>query len=96
VRHKILDVIGDLALVGARLECHVVADRPGHRGNIAMARRLREHLKKEEGVGVDIAQIMECLPHRYPMLLVDRVLEFEEGRRIVGLKNVTINEPFFG
>jgi len=95
VRHKILDVIGDLALVGARLECHVVADRPGHRGNVAMARRLRAQLNGEEGLGVDIARIMECLPHRYPMLLVDRVLEFEEGHRIVGLKNVTINEPFF-
>jgi len=95
VRHKLLDVIGDLALVGARLRCHIIADRPGHRGNVAMARRMRAKLKGEEGLDLDIDRIMESLPHRYPMLLVDRVLDVDEGHRIVGLKNVTINEPFF-
>ncbi|MDH3734097.1 MAG: UDP-3-O-acyl-N-acetylglucosamine deacetylase [Gemmatimonadota bacterium] len=94
VRHKVLDIVGDLALVGARLECHVVADRPGHRGNIAVAKKLREELTGE-GPALGIETILEYIPHRYPMLLVDRVLEFEEGKRIVGLKNVTINEPFF-
>lgn len=95
VRHKILDVVGDLSLVGARLSCHVVAERPGHRGNVAVATRLRERLKGEEGSGLNITEILEFLPHRYPMLLVDRVLDIEKGRRIVGIKNVTINEPFF-
>ncbi len=94
VRHKLLDLVGDLALVGARLRCHVVAERPGHRGNIAVAKKLTE-LATGEGPVLDIQRILEHMPHRYPMLLVDRVLEFEEHRRIVGLKNVTINEPFF-
>ncbi len=95
VRHKIIDLIGDLALVGARLQCHVTAVRPGHRGNIEVARRLRARLKEREGAVLDINQILEYLPHRYPFLLVDRILEFEAGVRILGLKNVTINEPFF-
>lgn len=95
VRHKILDLVGDLALVGVRLRCHVVAERPGHRGNIAVAKRLKERLDGTHPAGLDIEKILEYLPHRYPMLLIDRVLEFEEGRRIVGMKNVTINEPFF-
>jgi len=95
VRHKLLDLVGDLALVGARLRCHVVAERPGHKGNIAVARRLKERLEGTHAGGLDIEKILEYLPHRYPMLLVDRVLEFEEGRRILGLKNVTVNEPFF-
>lgn len=95
VRHKILDLIGDLALVGARLRCHVVAERPGHRGNIVVAKRLRERLDPTDAAGFDIQTILEYIPHRYPMLLVDRVLDFEEGERIVGVKNVTINEPFF-
>jgi len=95
VRHKLLDLVGDLALVGARLRCHVVAERPGHKGNIQVARRLKERLEGTHAAGLDIEKILEHLPHRYPMLLVDRVLEFEEGKRILGLKNVTINEPFF-
>ncbi len=97
VRHKVIDVIGDLALVGARLRGHVVAHRPGHRGNVALARRLRELLDRAEGTGprLGIEEILQHIPHRYPFLLVDRILEFEPGRRIVGLKNVTINEPFF-
>ncbi|MFQ5689580.1 MAG: UDP-3-O-acyl-N-acetylglucosamine deacetylase [Gemmatimonadota bacterium] len=97
VRHKLIDLIGDLALVGARLRCHVVADRPGHRGNVEVARRLEALLDRERsGVpNLGIQDILEHIPHRYPFLLVDRILEFETGRRIVGLKNVTINEPFF-
>jgi UDP-3-O-[3-hydroxymyristoyl] N-acetylglucosamine deacetylase/3-hydroxyacyl-[acyl-carrier-protein] dehydratase len=96
VRHKIGDVVGDLALVGARVQGHVVADRPSHAGNLALARALREQ-ERQENVRpiVDIQKIMQYLPHRYPMLLVDRIIEFEAGKRIVGLKNVTINEPFF-
>jgi UDP-3-O-[3-hydroxymyristoyl] N-acetylglucosamine deacetylase/3-hydroxyacyl-[acyl-carrier-protein] dehydratase len=97
VRHKALDVVGDLALVGARLAAHVVAERPGHRGNVALARELvaRQEKKALARPILNIEQISQYLPHRYPFLLVDRVVEFEERKRIVGLKNVTINEPFF-
>ncbi len=97
VRHKVIDVIGDLALVGARLRGHVVAHRPGHRGNVELARRLVQ-VDKRQGEGqprLGIEGILQHIPHRYPFLLVDRILEFEAGKRIVGLKNVTINEPFF-
>jgi len=96
LRHKIGDLVGDLALLGARFEAHVVAERPSHAGNVRLARRIVEHARRERrDAVVDITKIMEYLPHRYPMLLVDRIVDFESGRRIVGLKNVTINEPFF-
>lgn len=97
VRHKALDVVGDLALVGARLKAHVIAERPGHLGNVALARELVAMAEKKALARpiLSIEQIMHYLPHRYPFLLVDRVVEFEERKRIVGLKNVTINEPFF-
>lgn len=96
VRHKIGDVIGDLALLGARLRGHVVADRPSHEGNVLLARELRDAAKQGQVRPiVDIQKIMQYLPHRYPMLLVDRIVEFEAGKRIAGIKNVTINEPFF-
>jgi len=96
-RHKALDVVGDLALVGARLRGHVIAERPGHLGNVTLARELVARAEKKALAHpiLDIRQIMQYLPHRYPFLLVDRVVEFEERKRIVGLKNVTINEPFF-
>ncbi len=96
VRHKILDLVGDLALLGRRIHAHIVAERPGHRGNIALARALAEDIRRvENGRILDTQQILETLPHRYPFLLVDRIVEFEPGKRIVGIKNVTINEPFF-
>ncbi len=96
VRHKLGDVVGDLALLGERLHAHVIADRPSHAGNLALARELATSSHRPAGPGiVDIQKIMQYLPHRYPMLLVDRVIEFEAGKRIVGIKNVTINEPFF-
>jgi UDP-3-O-[3-hydroxymyristoyl] N-acetylglucosamine deacetylase/3-hydroxyacyl-[acyl-carrier-protein] dehydratase len=97
VRHKIIDIIGDLALVGARIEGHVLAERPSHRGNVALARRLEGMLwRAPDGApALAINKIMEYMPHRYPMLLIDRVLEFEPGKRLRGLKNVTVNEPFF-
>ncbi|HEX6745938.1 MAG TPA: bifunctional UDP-3-O-[3-hydroxymyristoyl] N-acetylglucosamine deacetylase/3-hydroxyacyl-ACP dehydratase [Longimicrobium sp.] len=97
VRHKALDVVGDLALVGARLNAHVVAEKPGHKGNVALAKELveRHERRKNTRPMLSIEQIFQYLPHRYPFLLVDRVIEFEERKRIVGLKNVTINEPFF-
>jgi len=97
VRHKALDVIGDLALVGARIQGHVIAQKPGHAGNVALAQELIARAEKKALARpiLNIEQIMHYLPHRYPFLLVDRVVEFEERKRIVGLKNVTINEPFF-
>ena len=97
VRHKILDLVGDLSLVGAHIQGHVIAERPSHRGNVAVARRLRNMLTRpaDGGPVLDINRILEYIPHRYPFLLIDRVLEFEGGKRILGLKNVTINEPFF-
>lgn len=96
VRHKVIDLIGDLALVGARIRGHVVAERPGHRGNVEVARRLRTLFEHPEGPPrLTIHEILDYIPHRYPFLLVDRILEFEAGKRIVGLKNVTMNEPFF-
>ena len=96
VRHKIGDIIGDLALIGQRLRVHVIADRPSHAGNLALARDLVAAHNRSNGKPiVDIQRIMQHLPHRYPMLLVDRIIEFEAGKRIVGIKNVTINEPFF-
>ncbi|MGH7506405.1 MAG: 3-hydroxyacyl-ACP dehydratase FabZ, partial [Longimicrobiales bacterium] len=96
VRHKIGDIVGDLALLGGRLRGHVVANRPSHAGNLELAQRLAASARRSSGVPiVDIQKIMQHLPHRYPMLLVDRIVEFETGKRIVGIKNVTINEPFF-
>ncbi len=96
-RHKVLDLIGDLGLLSARLRAHVVARRPSHRGNVALAREILAQAKKRALARpiLDIQQIFQYLPHRYPFLLVDRVVEYEERKRIIGLKNVTINEPFF-
>ncbi|MSR35536.1 MAG: UDP-3-O-[3-hydroxymyristoyl] N-acetylglucosamine deacetylase [Gemmatimonadetes bacterium] len=95
VRHKAGDLVGDLALLGARLRGHVVAERPSHKGNVALARTILRNAPRRGGPVLDIAKIMKMLPHRYPMLLVDRILEIEPGKRIVGIKNVSINEPFF-
>jgi UDP-3-O-[3-hydroxymyristoyl] N-acetylglucosamine deacetylase/3-hydroxyacyl-[acyl-carrier-protein] dehydratase len=97
VRHKIGDVIGDFALVGSRVKAHIIADRPSHAGNLELAKAVSNASKKNGSTQpiVDIQRIMQHLPHRYPMLLVDRIVEYEAGKRIVGIKNVTINEPFF-
>jgi UDP-3-O-[3-hydroxymyristoyl] N-acetylglucosamine deacetylase/3-hydroxyacyl-[acyl-carrier-protein] dehydratase len=94
VRHKALDCVGDLALVGRRVRARVVAHKPSHRGTILLVRELTKQAGKESTV-IGIEEIMKILPHRYPFLLVDRILEIEHGKRIVGMKNVTINEPFF-
>jgi UDP-3-O-[3-hydroxymyristoyl] N-acetylglucosamine deacetylase/3-hydroxyacyl-[acyl-carrier-protein] dehydratase len=97
VRHKAADVVGDLSLLGMRLAGHVIAHRPSHSGNIALGRALLEEFRRDPNGEpiVDVVKIMQYLPHRYPMLLVDRITHFETGKRIVGIKNVTINEPFF-
>ena len=95
VRHKAADIVGDLALTGARIQAHVVATRPSHGGNIALARAIARAGRRSGMPAMDISKIMDYLPHRYPFLLVDRIIEVEGRKRIVGLKNVTINEPFF-
>ncbi len=95
VRHKAGDIVGDLALVGGRIQAHIMATRPSHRGNVALARALSRTGQRRGGVAMDIGQILDVIPHRYPFLLVDRIIEIEGSTRIVGIKNVTINEPFF-
>ncbi len=94
VRHKALDCVGDLVLAGAPIRARIVAHKPSHRGTVALVRALVQHAVREPAV-YSIEDILQVLPHRYPFLLVDRILEIEEGKRVVGLKNVTINEPFF-
>ncbi len=102
VRHKILDVIGDLSLVGTVVECQVVANRSGHGLNRQLGMRLLRIINRErqqrvlvESRTMDARAISRLMPHRFPMLLVDRVLELDGNRRAVGVKNVTMNEPFF-
>lgn len=105
-RHKLLDMIGDLALVGRPLKGHIMAARPGHAANVAFAKRIKAQIKKEKGVKklntydihakpvYDTVQIMNILPHRQPFLMVDKILELTETH-VVGLKNVTMNEDLF-
>ena len=95
VRHKTGDILGDLALVGGRVQAHVVSSRPSHQGNVALAKAIVRTTAPRGGRMLDIERIMEVLPHRYPILLVDRILELTPRKRVVGIKNVTINEPFF-
>jgi len=118
VRHKILDLLGDLYLLGVPLQAHVISSKSGHPSNINLVRKLRERLNSNEPplklmptgapakeipdqaatsekTIMGINQILERMPHRYPFLMVDRILEFEAEKRVVGIKNVTINEPFF-
>ena len=94
VRHKMMDCVGDLALAGVRLQARIVAHKPSHRGTALFVRELQKSMSKEIQV-LGIEEIMKVLPHRYPFLLVDRVIELEPKKRVVGIKNVTINEPFF-
>jgi UDP-3-O-[3-hydroxymyristoyl] N-acetylglucosamine deacetylase/3-hydroxyacyl-[acyl-carrier-protein] dehydratase len=104
-RHKLLDVVGDLALVGTRIRGKVIANKPGHLVNTTFAKKLAKIIKMEKRNNVpsydlnqpplmDIHQIMDVLPHRPPFLLVDRILELSD-RHVVGMKNVTMNEDFF-
>ncbi len=102
VRHKVVDVIGDLALLGCALHGRIVAYKSGHLLNHRLVRRLlsqyqaqRRSQLLEEGGRIDVRAIQRILPHRYPMLLIDRILEVEGSERAVGVKNVTVNEPFF-
>jgi UDP-3-O-[3-hydroxymyristoyl] N-acetylglucosamine deacetylase/3-hydroxyacyl-[acyl-carrier-protein] dehydratase len=94
VRHKAGDIVGDLALVGGRVRAHVIAHRPSHRGNVALARAIAR-AGRRSAFALDIGRILDVMPHRYPMLLLDRIIEVVGNERVVGIKNVTINEPFF-
>lgn len=105
-RHKLLDMIGDLALIGVPLKGHIMAARPGHAANVAFAKKIKAMIKKErkkKSVNVydpaskavlDIKQIMNILPHRQPFLFIDKVIELTKSY-VVGVKNVTMNEEFF-
>ena len=104
-RHKLLDVVGDLALVGVKIKGKVIANKPGHFVNTQFAKKLNRQWKLQKKKNVpdfdltkepvlDINGIMKLLPHRYPFLLLDKVLELSDSH-VVGLKNVTMNEPFF-
>ena len=104
-RHKLLDVIGDLALTGTRIRGKVIANKPGHQVNTQFAKKLAKIIKQEKRNNIpkidlnqtplmDIHQIMEILPHRPPFLLVDRILELSD-KHVVGMKNITMNEDFF-
>ncbi|MEM7037259.1 MAG: bifunctional UDP-3-O-[3-hydroxymyristoyl] N-acetylglucosamine deacetylase/3-hydroxyacyl-ACP dehydratase, partial [Bacteroidota bacterium] len=104
-RHKLLDLIGDLALIGAPIKSQILAARPGHKANVAFAKKIKSLIKQKkiqkkyqkkeaDGVIFDINAIQKILPHRYPMLLVDKITAFSETE-IEGVKNVTMNEPFF-
>ncbi|HMC00298.1 MAG TPA: bifunctional UDP-3-O-[3-hydroxymyristoyl] N-acetylglucosamine deacetylase/3-hydroxyacyl-ACP dehydratase [Flavobacteriaceae bacterium] len=104
-RHKLLDVVGDLALIGTRLKGKVIANKPGHFVNTQFAKKMSKLIKNERRNNVpnidlsqqplmDINQIMNMLPHRQPFLLIDKIFELSESH-VVGLKNVTMNEPFF-
>jgi UDP-3-O-[3-hydroxymyristoyl] N-acetylglucosamine deacetylase/3-hydroxyacyl-[acyl-carrier-protein] dehydratase len=107
-RHKVLDMVGDLALLGMDLQGFVVAHRSGHHTNATLVRRLLQSLEKEKEQSerasaipllpdgtLNIQGLMEVLPHRYPLLMVDRVLEVRPGKSLVAIKNVSVNEPFF-
>ena len=105
-RHKILDVVGDLMLAGKRIMGHVICVKPGHGPNTQLARQLKKafgeiismtppvNIPTGEGA-LDINEVMQILPHRYPFLLLDRIIKFEGDNKCTGIKSVTINEPFF-
>ena len=105
-RHKLLDLIGDLALIGVPLRAQILAARPGHASNVEFAKMVRKlyqqkklvrkyQHEKKEGVVFDINAIKKILPHRYPFLMIDKITDFEMDKKVVAVKNVTVNEPFF-
>ncbi len=105
-RHKLLDVVGDLALVGFPFKAHIIANRPGHSSNVKFAKKIKEHIKKNKNKLevpkydpsqpplIDIQEIEKILPHRYPFLMVDKVMELTD-KVVIAIKNVTYNEPHF-
>ena len=117
VRHKMLDIIGDLSLLGRPLHAHIVATRPGHAANCELTRQILIQMRKplqtartfapppatesskieavvQDGIELDVTQVMKILPHRYPFLMVDRVEQID-GNKITAIKNITIGEPYF-
>ena len=105
-RHKLLDLLGDLALLGMPVKAQILAARPGHASNVEFVKQLKKYAdrnklarqfqhEKKAGVIFDINAIMKILPHRYPFLLIDKIVEFKLDEKIVAIKNVTMNEPFF-
>ena len=107
VRHKALDLIGDLALLGVPLKAHVMAARSGHAAHVELVKKIRKVYKKKQitskyqkqptkkGVFLDCTAIEKILPHRYPFLLVDKIIDLIPKERVIGIKNVTLNEHFF-
>ena len=104
VRHKLLDLIGDLYLIGSHIKGHVVAIKSGHFSNIEFVKIINSHLNKgvnhkmtniDGKITFDIKELLNILPHRYPFLLIDRIVCLESGSRVEAIKNVTINEPYF-
>lgn len=108
VRHKAIDLMGDLYLIGVPLRAHILAARSGHAANVALAKRIRALYEKEQvkkkyqqrtvaarGFLLDSNAILKLMPHRYPLLLIDRIIDIEPRKRVTAIKNVTINEPFF-
>lgn len=102
-RHKLLDIVGDLALVGKPIRAHILGARPGHYGNVKFAQVLKKYMKDKqkapkkfdlEKTLYDINDIERMLPHRYPFLMIDRVIDMGDDY-IVGIKNITMNEPIF-
>jgi UDP-3-O-[3-hydroxymyristoyl] N-acetylglucosamine deacetylase/3-hydroxyacyl-[acyl-carrier-protein] dehydratase len=103
-RHKLLDIVGDLALIGKPIKAHILGARPGHSGNVRFAKVLKEQIKKQEKEGkkfdltkdplYNINDIERMLPHRFPFLMVDKIMEIHE-ESIIGVKNITMNEPIF-
>jgi len=105
-RHKLLDMLGDLALIGAPIKAQILAARPGHKANVEFARQIRKlyqqkklvkkfQFVKKEGVVLDVNAIQRILPHRYPFLFVDKIVHLELEKKVIGVKSVSINEPFF-
>ncbi|GMU94499.1 bifunctional UDP-3-O-[3-hydroxymyristoyl] N-acetylglucosamine deacetylase/3-hydroxyacyl-ACP dehydratase [Ignavibacterium album] len=106
VRHKLLDLMGDLALIGAPIKAQILAARPGHKANVEFAKQIRKlyqqkklvkkfQFVKKEGVVFDTNAIQRILPHRYPFLLVDKIIHLDMDKKVIGVKSVTVNEPFF-
>lgn len=104
-RHKLLDIVGDLALVGRPLKAQILAARPGHAANVAFAKRIKKAIKEtnrsaaphydpKQPPVLDINQVSQMLPHRYPFLMIDKIFYLDDTR-VCGVKNVTVNEPFF-
>jgi UDP-3-O-[3-hydroxymyristoyl] N-acetylglucosamine deacetylase/3-hydroxyacyl-[acyl-carrier-protein] dehydratase len=110
VRHKILDIVGDVMLLGQPLKAHIVATRPGHAINAELTKVLFAKLEERKKgprkkprpapvlateTSLDIRRVLETIPHRYPFVMIDRIVEFIGNDELVAIKNVTINEPYF-